>query len=191
MTRPLDREESSTFRDVCRETSRARCCQATRVSETTRGRAEHVLVRCQTRSSNTGKQFGGERASGRALGAPTANALRMHLSAKRRGVVRHRRDETRIRRAKPLVNRVREPRAKRCGRRAIRRRGQRPSRKSLLVRCAEAPSRPEGPRDTGRSEAQRLVRRRAQRHAVTRDGQQVGAARADPETCRRGGPQAM
>ncbi len=30
----------------------------------------------------------------------------MHLSAKRRGVVRHRRDKTRIRRAKPLVNGV-------------------------------------------------------------------------------------
>ena len=58
--------------------------------------------------------------------------------------MRHRRDNSKIRRAEPRVN----PHAD-DARRAIRRRGQRPSRESLLARCARAPSRPEGPADRG------------------------------------------
>lgn len=42
-------------------------------------------VQCRNAFVEHRKTCWGERASGRALGAPTANALRMHVSAKRRG----------------------------------------------------------------------------------------------------------
>jgi hypothetical protein len=133
---------------------------------------EHVLIRCRTRSSNTGQQVVVEGASDRALGAPRGRAPHAP-ECEAEGVscdTGETRPEYAARNRSSTARESPCARARRCGRRTIRRRGQRPSRKSLLVRCAQAPSRPEGPRDAGRSEAQRLVRRRAQRHAVTRDG---------------------
>ena len=56
----------------------------------------------------------------------------------------HRRDNSRIRPGETRVN----SHPRRCARRATRRR-DRPSRKSLPLRCAQAPSRPEGLAERG------------------------------------------
>ena len=48
---------------------------------------------------------------------------------------------------------------------------RRPSRNCLTIICAQAPSRPEGRAQRGRSEAQRLARCRAQMQHRCRDGQ--------------------
>jgi len=71
-------------RDVCRETSRVRCCQATRISETTRGRAQRYVLSNVGRIRRTRKACWRVRERPVVLWERRPNALRMHVSAKRR-----------------------------------------------------------------------------------------------------------
>src|SRR3977135_4288074 len=104
--------------------------------------------------------------SDRALGEATGNALRMQVSAKRRGC-----------RATPARQRQNTPhgtaRRPACETRNLVGVVSPAITQLPFLSCAQALSRPEGPAELGGG-AQRLVRRRAQRQAVSRDGRQFG-----------------
>jgi len=160
------------------------CCQATRVAETTRGRARNVCWSDVRRIRRTPDSMLGERAFRSCSGSTNSKRAPHAPECEAEGVSCDTCETT--------AGYAARNRASTCARRAIRRRGQRPSRKSQFRGLRAGAVKARRPRGTrGRSEAQRLVRRRAQRQAVTRDGPQFGAARAHPETCRCGVTKAM
>ena len=82
----------------------------------------------------------GERTSDRALRATIGNVLRLHCVRGGGGVLRHRRDNGRIRRAEPRVNLMRADHSGSVNGHHV---------TAGFVSCAQAPSRPEGPAKRG------------------------------------------